>query len=119
MERKESDDGGGDDNYSEIYLVDPRPPHVLPSSLSSTVTTRRAASSSVPTPPALSFQYPSRTTNHEMVRVVSGDILLFPSWMKHYVLPHNGPSSRIMVAFNCRVEWKRSAGLSLNVFVKS
>lgn len=31
----------------------------------------------------------------------AGQLVLFPSWVQHYVLPFNGEGERITVAFNC------------------
>lgn len=37
-----------------------------------------------------------------MIRLTAGDLLLFPSWLLHYVLPYEGDGARITVAFNVR-----------------
>ncbi|GIX34732.1 MAG: hypothetical protein KatS3mg126_0511 [Lysobacteraceae bacterium] len=37
-----------------------------------------------------------------MVRLTAGDLLLFPSWLIHEVLPYEGDDLRITVAFNVR-----------------
>lgn len=33
----------------------------------------------------------------------SGSLVLFPSWLSHYTVPHPGADSRIVIAFNLRV----------------
>lgn len=37
-----------------------------------------------------------------MLRLEAGDLMLFPSWLLHQVLPYEGDSERITVAFNVR-----------------
>ena len=39
---------------------------------------------------------------HRMLRLAAGDLVLFPSWMLHEVLPYEGDDVRITVAFNAR-----------------
>ena len=36
-------------------------------------------------------------------RVANGLLVLFPSWMEHYVDPHTSSKPRVVVAFNARV----------------
>lgn len=36
--------------------------------------------------------------------LVPGQLVLFPSWVQHYVMPFQGAGERITVAFNCRFE---------------
>lgn len=40
------------------------------------------------------------TSGNRNFRLAAGDLLLFPSWLLHQVLPHDGPAERITVAFN-------------------
>ena len=35
--------------------------------------------------------------------LVPGQLVLFPSWVQHYVMPFNGDGERITVAFNCAI----------------
>jgi len=46
----------------------------------------------------LTSVFSSRGTN---VRLQDGQLILFPSWLFHEVLPYYGDSERITVAFNC------------------
>ena len=39
---------------------------------------------------------------NRMLRLQAGDLILFPSWMLHEVLPYEGDDLRITVAFNVR-----------------
>lgn len=41
---------------------------------------------------------------HRMFRLAPGDLILFPSWMLHEVLPYEGDDVRITVAFNARFQ---------------
>lgn len=40
--------------------------------------------------------------SHHSVRLQPGQLVLFPSWLLHEVLPYEGESERITVAFNAR-----------------
>ena len=37
-------------------------------------------------------------------QMVSGQLILFPSWMLHHVMPFYGEGERITVAFNCAIQ---------------
>ena len=37
------------------------------------------------------------------VKAVPGLFILFPAWLQHYVVAHNGNRSRISVSFNARL----------------
>jgi hypothetical protein len=39
---------------------------------------------------------------HLNLRLQAGELLLFPSWLQHHVLPYEGNTHRITVAFNAR-----------------
>lgn len=39
---------------------------------------------------------------HRMLRLEAGQLVLFPSWLMHEVLPYEGDTERITVAFNMR-----------------
>jgi uncharacterized protein (TIGR02466 family) len=41
------------------------------------------------------------TMNGKTYRLRAGQLVLFPSWVNHEVLPYRGQSERITVAFNC------------------
>ena len=45
------------------------------------------------------------TTNWK-VPVKRGDIIIFPSWLDHYVDTHLGDQDRVVIAFNCFVKGK-------------
>ena len=34
----------------------------------------------------------------------AGQMLVFPSWVRHYVTPYHGRGERISIAFNVRME---------------
>lgn len=40
-----------------------------------------------------------------MLRLVPGQLVLFPSWLLHEVMPYEGTSERITVAFNARFKY--------------
>ena len=42
------------------------------------------------------------------LRPESGAMVLFPGWLKHFVHPYRGTRPRISIAFNARIEPKRS-----------
>ncbi|MEX2453910.1 MAG: TIGR02466 family protein [Rhodospirillaceae bacterium] len=43
----------------------------------------------------------------EVIRPDAGLLMMFPSWLYHYVNPHHGKRERISIAFNMTVEIKR------------
>ena len=43
----------------------------------------------------------------EVIRPEPGLLMMFPSWLYHYVNPHQGKSERISIAFNMNVEIQR------------
>lgn len=47
------------------------------------------------------FKIPYHLSNR-MLRLKAGDLVLFPSWLLHEVLPYEGDDVRITVAFNMR-----------------
>lgn len=49
----------------------------------------------------LNLRQPYHMSNR-MLRLKSGDLVLFPSWLLHEVTPYEGEQARITVAFNCR-----------------
>lgn len=56
--------------------------------------------------------------DRKVVRVSPGTLVLFPSWLEHFVPPHQGPEDRIVVSFNARVRHRSSGdaqSLSLKV----
>eukprot|EP00045_Choanoeca_perplexa_P003117 m.28726 g.28726 ORF g.28726 m.28726 type:complete len:259 (+) comp11874_c0_seq1:157-933(+) len=42
----------------------------------------------------------------------AGDIVLFPSWLAHQVMPTQGESERISIAFNTVGDWEDTASIS-------
>jgi predicted 2-oxoglutarate/Fe(II)-dependent dioxygenase YbiX len=40
-----------------------------------------------------------------MLRLVPGQLVLFPSWLLHEVMPYEGDRERITVAFNCKFRY--------------
>lgn len=74
------DDGGYTDDG--IRFIDPRP-----------------QASMIPTP----GRWTQGTGEHIRVRPVPGLFVLFPAWLQHYVVPHQGNRSRISVSFNVRL----------------
>ncbi len=48
-----------------------------------------------------SMKMPFHMSNR-MLRLKAGDLVLFPSWLLHEVLPYEGDDARITVAFNVR-----------------
>ena len=44
---------------------------------------------------------------------VSGQLVLFPGWILHQAVPHNGDSDRIVIAFNSNVQEQADFELSL------
>ncbi|EGD76895.1 hypothetical protein PTSG_08240 [Salpingoeca rosetta] len=47
---------------------------------------------------------------HVSADVEAGDVLVFPSWLDHFVPPHTGAEPRMMVAFNARVRYTYANG---------
>eukprot|EP00040_Diaphanoeca_grandis_P001802 m.19600 g.19600 ORF g.19600 m.19600 type:complete len:541 (+) comp12536_c0_seq1:241-1863(+) len=47
----------------------------------------------------------------------TGDIVLFPSWLEHYVEPHREDEARIVVSFNANVDQQDKMSLSRNLQV--
>lgn len=45
---------------------------------------------------------PPYSMGNQMLRLEPGDLVLFPSWLLHQVLPFDGEQPRITVAFNAR-----------------
>ena len=45
-----------------------------------------------------------RPFRHVTVQPKNGLMILFPSWMNHYVYPYRGESERISIAFNLKLE---------------
>lgn len=41
--------------------------------------------------------------HHHSIKPTEGDLVLFPGWMPHGVLPTYGPEPRIAIAFNLQV----------------
>ena len=81
---------------TSIFFLDPRSP-----------------SSPLLSPPfsfQSSSQHPPSSPNKIEMRVKGGDIVVFPSWLEHFVLQHGGSHMRVIVAFNCGVKWKREIG---------
>jgi len=57
-----------------------------------------------PRPRASMAQLPNRyTAYHEAP--VPGDMVLFPSWLEHSVMPFEGPGERICIAFDAKLEF--------------
>ena len=51
------------------------------------------------------YDYPTFTSSgKQTIQPETGLMLLFPSWLRHTVLPYYGKSARITVAFNLRVD---------------
>ena len=51
---------------------------------------------------ALAKMQPPYAMSPRMLRLVPGQLVIFPSWMLHEVLPFDGDGERITVAFNAR-----------------
>jgi uncharacterized protein (TIGR02466 family) len=47
-------------------------------------------------------------TGHVGVNFKEGELVLFPSWLQHYVLPYKGSRERITVAFNAMFSYRGS-----------
>ncbi|WP_374602750.1 putative 2OG-Fe(II) oxygenase [Arenimonas sp.] len=64
---------------------------------------------------ALASMKPPYALSPRMLRLEPGQLVLFPSWLLHEVLPYEGTSERITVAFNARfaVEGARPADVPL------
>ena len=85
-------------HWSGVYYVDigkPIPPLV-----------RNGAIEFLDPRPAIGvFDYPTFASSGKWtIQPEAGLMLLFPSWLRHTVLPYYGESARITVAFNLRVE---------------
>ena len=76
------DDGGS--RTGGVRLVDPRP-----------------QASMVPTPPLWTYGM----GEHIRVANVPGLFVLFPAWLQHYVVAHEGAGTRVSVSFNARVTY--------------
>jgi len=74
------DDGG--DRSGGIRLIDPRP-----------------QASMIPVP----AKWTRGTGEHIQLQAVPGMFVLFPAWLQHYVVAHNGTRPRISVSFNVRL----------------
>lgn len=46
-----------------------------------------------------------------MLRLVPGQLVLFPSWLLHEVMPYEGDSERITVAFNAKFRYTGQQGI--------
>ena len=53
---------------------------------------------------AISQMKPPYSMANRMLRLTPGDLVLFPSWVLHEVLPFEGDEPRITVAFNARFQ---------------
>ena len=51
---------------------------------------------------ALANMKPPYAMSPRMLRLEPGQLVIFPSWMLHEVLPFDGEGERITVAFNAR-----------------
>ena len=76
------DDGGS--RLDGVRLVDPRP-----------------QASMVPTPAKWTFGM----GEHVRVQAVPGLFVLFPSWLQHYVVAHEGSGTRTSISFNVRITY--------------
>lgn len=81
------DDGGSAEDG--IRFIDPRP-----------------QASMIPTP----GKWTQGTGEHIKVRSVPGLFVLFPAWLQHYVVPHQGNRSRMSVSFNIRLTFPEDGG---------
>ena len=72
-----------------------------------------SSSSPLPLPPLISTSSEGITFHPK-----SGDILIFPSWARHFVPLHPLDSMRIVLAFNCHVEWNQDPMEELHVDVE-
>jgi uncharacterized protein (TIGR02466 family) len=81
------DDGGSRDGG--VRLVDPRP-----------------QASMVPTP----ARWTHGTGEHIRVSAMPGLFVIFPSWLQHYVVAHEGKAPRISVSFNVRLTFPVEVG---------
>lgn len=76
------DDGG--DSENKIGLIDPRAQAVM-----------------IPT----SGIFNMGLGTHISLSPKPGLAIVFPSWLQHYVNPHNGPNPRVAIAFNALVKY--------------
>lgn len=54
--------------------------------------------------PSIASLRPPFSAAHTMIRLQPGQLVLFPSWLMHEVLPYEGDTERITVAFNVRFQ---------------
>lgn len=76
------DDGGS--RSGGVRFVDPRP-----------------QASMVPTPSRWTFGM----GEHVRIQAVPGLFVLFPAWLQHYVVAHEGTGTRVSVSFNVRITY--------------
>jgi uncharacterized protein (TIGR02466 family) len=69
-----------------------------------------------PRPQASMVPTPSRWTfgmgEHVRVQALPGLFVLFPAWLQHYVVAHEGSRSRVSVSFNVRLTFPTDEGQS-------
>jgi uncharacterized protein (TIGR02466 family) len=76
----------GDENSGNIEFVNPNNAHAR------TITPKHIA------------HYNSFTGNTFQAEPIPGKLLIFPSWLYHYVFPNTGTTERISIAFNTQFE---------------
>ncbi len=57
------------------------------------------------TDPSISAMRMPFSAAHMQIRLQPGQLVLFPSWLMHEVLPYEGSTERITVAFNARFQF--------------
>ena len=67
-----------------------------------TLVLHRRSPENGPRPGAEMYQIRRRRTQHNVVPQ-SGDVVVFPSYLRHAVFPYRGGGERISVAFNARL----------------
>eukprot|EP01147_Barroeca_monosierra_P000155 gene155-3546_t len=86
-------------------------PHVHPDSTFSGVLYIKSGYSSENASTQLVFVTPqcpwsSPAMCHHKLSIQAGDVVIFPSWLEHFVPPHLGTQPRIALAFNARIRFK-------------
>ena len=68
--------------------------------------------------PSFSSSNIFQTNGGVTLRVIPGDLLVFPSWADHFVPIHQGEALRVVIAYNCHVQWDRDTNGPIQVFVE-
>jgi len=91
-------------SWSGVYCVDSGEPSQGPSSENSGVLSfahPAAMASMFVDMSVVNVKPPFNACGVRNYRLTAGELILFPSWLMHEVLPYEGDGTRITVAFNC------------------